>query len=218
MTGRAHGVELLIACYRRGVFPMAESRDDALVQLVDPELRGVIPLEAPHVPRRLARTVRQDRFLVRVDTRFRAVVAACAAAGAGRESTWISHDLEDLYEDLFLAGFGHSVECWRGEELVGGLYGVALGGAFFGESMFSRETDASKVALVHLLARLKLGGYVLLDTQFLTAHLERFGAVEIPRREYRRRLAAALERSGDFYRLAPYAAGEAVLQAISQRS
>jgi leucyl/phenylalanyl-tRNA--protein transferase len=218
MTQRTHGVDLLIACYRQGVFPMADSRDDAEVHLVDPEHRGVIPLDAPHIPRRLARRVRQDPFEVRIDTRFRDVVSACAEAGYGRENTWISLDLESLYQDLFLAGFAHSVECWRGSELLGGLYGVAIGGAFFGESMFSRATDASKVALVHLLARLKVGGFVLLDTQFLTAHLERLGAIEIPRREYRRRLAAALLRTGDYFRLAPYPTGAAVLQAISQRS
>jgi len=212
------GPDELIACYADGIFPMADSRDDTGVRLIDPELRGVIPLDAFHLSRRLARTVRSDRFEVRIDTAFPAVVAACAAPGPDREDTWISDGIEYLYGLLFARGQAHSVECWRGEALVGGLYGVSLGGAFFGESMFSRETDASKVALAHLVARLKVGGYALLDTQFMTDHLAQFGVVEMPRREYRRHLADALPLHADFYRLASYAPGPAVLQAISQRS
>jgi leucyl/phenylalanyl-tRNA--protein transferase len=197
---------------------MAESREDRFLRLLDPTLRGVLPLEAFHVPRRLARTLRADRFSVRTDTAFRHVIAACAAPAPGREETWISQWIEELYMELYARGHAHSVESWRGDALVGGLYGVSLGGAFFGESMFSRETDASKVALAHLVARLRIGGYRLLDTQFLTSHLSQFGAQEIPRSEYRNRLAEALAVEADFYRLPPYAVGPEVLQAISQRS
>ena len=166
----------LLACYARGVFPMADAREDARVFLIDPERRGVIPLHAFHVSRRLARTVRGEPFEIRTDTAFRAVVQACAESGPGRTETWINHPIEDLYVDLHERGFAHSVECWRDDQLVGGLYGVSLGGAFFGESMFSRRRDASKVALVHLVARLIAGGYRLLDSQFMTAHLTQFGA------------------------------------------
>jgi len=214
----------LITCYRRGVFPMAEAADDPRVFLIDPEERGVFPLDRFHVPRRLARTVRQDPFEVRLDTAFDRVVAACAEAAPDREETWINATIRRLYQELFARGLAHTVECWRDGELAGGLYGVSLGGAFFGESMFSAARDASKVALVHLVGRLIAGGYRLLDTQFITDHLAQFGAEEIPRAEYRRRLAEALEVEGDFYRLptAPAteagSAGEGVLQAISQRS
>ena len=182
----------LIACYRRGVFPMADARDDDRIFLIDPEHRGVLPLDAFHVPRRLARTVRSDVYEVRVDTAFEAVVASCAAAKPNRPDTWINHPIERLYGDLFRRGQAHSVECWKDGRLAGGLYGVSLGRAFFGESMFSRARDASKVALVHLVARLIVGGYVLLDTQFITEHLTQFGAVEIDREDYRGRLGAAL--------------------------
>ncbi len=209
----------LIACYAQGVFPMAEARDDPRVFLVDPELRGVLPLdERFHVPRRLARTVRTEPFQVRVDTAFHEVLAACAAERPERPETWINGPIQRLYGELFKRGLAHSVECWSDGRLVGGLYGVSLGAAFFGESMFSVETDASKVALVHLVARLRLGGYRLLDSQFQTEHLARFGAEEIGRTEYRRRLEVALERDGDFYRLAPSTGGAEVLQAISQAS
>ena len=212
------GPDDLIACYARGVFPMAEDRDDPTVRLIDPALRGVIPLNRFHVSHRLARTVRSDTFQITTDTAFHTVVAACAAPAPDRTDTWISHGVEQLYGELFARGHAHSVECWRDGGLVGGLYGVALGGAFFGESMFSGATDASKVALVHLVARLKVGGYVLLDAQFVTEHLKQFGAEEISRRAYRRRLAHALKAQADFNRMAPYTPGVAVLQAISQRS
>lgn len=191
----------LLDCYARGVFPMADARDDARVFLIDPERRGVIPLDAFHVPRRLARTVRGDSFEVRIDTAFHEVVLACAAAGPGRTETWINRPIEALYVHLHELGFAHSVECWKDGKLVGGLYGVALNGVFFGESMFSRERDASKVALVHLVARLIAGGFVLLDAQFLTEHLSQFGAQEIPRLEYHRRLGRALAVDADFYAL-----------------
>jgi len=218
VSGVPFGPDELIACYAEGVFPMAERRDDPFVRLIDPEMRGVLPLEAFRVSRRLGRTVRSERFEVRVDTAFLDVVRACAAPAPGREDTWISWGIEALYGALFARGQAHSVECWREDRLVGGLYGVSLGGAFFGESMFSQERDASKVALTHLVARLLVGAYRLLDTQFMTDHLAQFGAIQIPRREYRRRLGEALEQNGDFYRLEPGAAGPSVLQAISQRS
>ncbi len=189
----------LLDCYARGVFPMADAREDSRVFLIDPERRGVIPLDAFHVPRRLARTVRGDPFEVRIDTAFHAVILACAASGPGRTETWINRPIEALYLDLHRLGHAHSVECWQGGALVGGLYGVSLGGAFFGESMFSRRRDASKVALVHLAGRLIAGGYRLLDTQFLTEHLTQFGAVEIARADYHARLRAAVAAAGDFY-------------------
>lgn len=212
----------LIACYRRGVFPMAEAREDERVFLIDPELRGVLPLSGFHVPRRLGRTVRAGVFEVRTDTAFEAVIETCAQAAPDRPETWINAPIQGLYRELFGRGLAHTVECWKDGALVGGLYGVALGGAFFGESMFSLARDASKVALVHLIGRLIVGGFGLLDTQFMTGHLSQFGAVEISRTEYRRRLAQALALRADFYRLAPPgaagAAGEGVLQAITHTS
>jgi len=207
----------LLSCYARGVFPMADARDDERVFLIDPERRGVIPLDAFHVPRRLARTVRAEPFEIRTDTAFRSVVQACAASGPGRTETWINHPIEDLYVRLHEMGFAHTVECWFEGELVGGLYGVSLQGAFFGESMFSRRREASKVALVHLVARLIAGGYRLLDTQFMTEHLAQFGAVEISRLDYHRRLALALSAEAEFQR-AGALAGTAALQVISQAS
>jgi leucyl/phenylalanyl-tRNA--protein transferase len=196
---------------------MADARDDARVFLIVPERRGVIPLERFHVPRRLARTVRAEPFEIRTDTAFARVVAACAEAAPDRTETWINGPIERLYRQLHEMGQAHSVECWRDGELVGGLYGVALRGAFFGESMFSRRTDASKVALVHLVARLIAGGFLLLDTQFLTDHLARFGAEEIPRREYQKQLARALRVEAEFQRLAS-TGGAAALQLITQAS
>ncbi|MFI4973397.1 MAG: leucyl/phenylalanyl-tRNA--protein transferase [Caulobacterales bacterium] len=208
----------LIACYRRGVFPMADARHDERVFLVDPARRGIIPLDGFHVSRRLARTVRADRFEIRIDQAFEAVVGACAAPREGRLETWINRPIQDLCGDLFDRGVAHSVEAWRENRLVGGLYGVALGGAFFGESMFSTERDASKVALVHLVARLVVGGFVLLDAQFITEHLATFGAVEIGRADYMNRLARALRAKADFRRMPAQAAGGVALQATSQAS
>jgi leucyl/phenylalanyl-tRNA--protein transferase len=193
--------ELLLRAYASGVFPMSESAEDTALYWVEPELRGVLPLDGFHLAHRLARTVRADRFEVTVDTDFEAVIAACAAPAPGRETTWINAEIRRLYGELFRRGRVHTVEVRRDGRLVGGLYGVRLGGAFFGESMFSTETDASKVALVHLVARLRVGGFVLLDAQFQTAHLSRFGAVEISRATYRRRLAEALRVAGEFHRL-----------------
>src|SRR5829696_4227119 len=180
--------ELLVRAYCSGVFPMADHRTGR-IGWYRPDPRAVFPLESFHVPRSLRRTVRRGVFSVTVDRDFDAVIAACAE----RTETWISDEVAAAYSALYDAGLAHSVETWQGERLVGGLYGVALGGAFFGESMFSRETDASKVALVALVERLRERDFTLLDTQFLTDHLARFGAVEIPRRGYERRLAAALQ-------------------------
>lgn len=211
-------VEDLIACYERGVFPMADARDDDRIFLIDPERRGVIPLHVFHVPKRLARTIRADVYQVRIDTAFDAVIEGCAASRPGRLETWINAPIQALYRELYLRGMAHSVECWSEGQLVGGLYGVTLGAAFFGESMFSTARDASKVALAHLVARLKVGRYRLLDTQFMTEHLAQFGAQDISRNEYRRRLGAALGRDSDFYHLPAYANGDQVLQAINQAS
>lgn len=206
----------LVACYARGVFPMAESQDDPRIFLVDPPRRGVLPLdERFHIPRRLARTVRSERFQVCVDADFAGVVGACAVAAA-RTDTWINAPIRRLYGELHAVGLAHSVECRRDGVLVGGLYGVALGGAFFGESMFSAARDASKTALVHLAARLRNGGYTLLDAQFLTEHLAQFGAEELGRTEYRRRLAVALERQGDFHAFPSSATGVEALTAIGR--
>jgi len=211
------GARELLACYERGVFPMADDRDDDRIFLIDPQHRGILPLESFHVSRRLARTVRQDRFEVRVDTAFHEVLARCAEAAPDRPKTWINHPIERLYGELHTHGHAHSVECWRDGDLQGGLYGVALKGAFFGESMFSRQADASKVALVHLVARLIAGGFVLLDTQFLTEHLAQFGAQEIVREDYRRRLAVALETQAELQRSGRLD-GAAALQLITQAS
>ncbi len=190
--------DILLAAYAAGVFPMADSADDPELFWVDPRRRGILPLDAFHVPRRLRRVLRQGRFEVRCDNAFGEVVRGCAEATEKRPNTWINDEIVRLYEGLFARGAAHSVECWREDRLVGGLYGVSIGAAFFGESMFSRETDASKAALVHLVARLRFGGYRLLDTQFLTPHLARFGGIEISRARYRRQLAAALAYRASF--------------------
>jgi leucyl/phenylalanyl-tRNA--protein transferase len=198
----------MLRAYAAGIFPMAESADDPGLFWVEPEERGVIPLDRFHLPARLARTVRTDRFEVRVDTAFDAVIAACAEARPERTETWINSRIRAIFGELFALGHAHTVECWREGRLVGGLYGLSLGGAFFGESMFHRETDASKVALAHLVARLRRGGYRLLDTQFQTGHLARFGTIEIPRDAYRHLLDDALRHEGDWH---AWPAGKAVL-------
>jgi leucyl/phenylalanyl-tRNA--protein transferase len=210
--------ELLLEIYRQGIFPMAEDRDDTELFWVEPEQRGVLPLDSFHVSRRLARTVRSDRFEVVADRDFAAVIGACAEPGRARARTWINDRIVELYTGLHLLGHAHSVECRVEGRLVGGLYGVALGAAFFGESMFSRERDASKVALVHLVARLRAGGFSLLDTQFLTPHLASFGAVEISRADYRRRLRAATSAEADFYFWPAGVTGPVALQSISDTS
>ena len=184
--------EMLLRAYRSGIFPMAESADDPDLFWVDPKRRGILPLDAFHLPRRLRRVVRQGRFAIRVDSDFAATLAGCAEATEKRPNTWINAEIVRLYAALFASGAAHSVEAWRDGTLAGGLYGVSIGGAFFGESMFSRVADASKVALVHLVALLRQGGFRLLDLQFVTPHLAQFGAIEVPRAEYRRLLAAAL--------------------------
>lgn len=189
------GPDELLDLYRRGVFPMGEDADDASLFIVDPDFRGIFPLEALRISRSLRKVVARDTFSVTVDAAFTGVMEACA----DRESTWINTPIINLYSALHRSGHAHSVECWQNDELVGGLYGVSLGGAFFGESMFSTVSNASKVALVHLAARLIAGGYQLLDTQFLTDHLESLGAIEIPRVEFQQRLKSALEIEGNFY-------------------
>ncbi len=186
----------MLRAYRAGLFPMAETRGGDRLYWLDPEQRGVLPLDEFHLPRRLARTVGSGEYEVVADRDFAGVIAACADATPGREDTWINADIERLFLSLHRQGHAHSVEAYRGGELAGGLYGVVLGGAFFGESMFSRARDASKVALVHLVARLRLGGFSLLDTQFVTTHLAQFGAREVPRARYRALLdAAAIQRA-----------------------
>jgi len=190
--------EILLHAYAAGIFPMAESADDRELFWVDPTRRGVIPLDGFHIPRRLRRVLRQGRLTVTCDTAFRAVMQGCAESSDKRPNTWINDEILRLYAALFARGNAHSVECWQDGELAGGLYGVSLGAAFFGESMFSRVTDASKVALAGLVARLRAGGYRLLDTQFLTPHLAQFGGVEISRARYHRLLAEALRQRADF--------------------
>jgi leucyl/phenylalanyl-tRNA--protein transferase len=190
--------EVLLRAYACGIFPMAESADDPTLFWVEPEMRGVIPLDGFRISSRLARTVRSEAFTVTVNTAFKAVISGCAAPQPGRDDTWINKRIRDLYVGLHQLGHCHSVEVWDGDDLVGGLYGVSLGRAFFGESMFHRARDASKVALVHLVARLKAGGFKLLDTQFVTDHLKAFGAVEVPRRQYHKLLEAALTGEADF--------------------
>lgn len=190
--------DVLLKAYACGIFPMAESAEDPGLYWIEPEKRGVIPFDRFHVSHRLARTVRSDRFEVHVDRDFDAVIDGCAQPAPGRNRTWINGRIRKLYRDLFLEGHCHTVETWRDGRLVGGLYGVSLGGAFFGESMFHTEPDASKVALVHLVARLLVGGFVLLDTQFTTRHLESFGCIEVPRHQYHRMLEEALAGIGHF--------------------
>lgn len=185
--------DLMLRAYRHGYFPMADARDSDRLFWLDPEQRGVMPLDRFHLPRRLLRTVLSGIFEVSVDRDFAATIAGCATPAPGRVDTWINPQIERLYGELHRMGFAHSVECRQNGTLVGGLYGVSIGAAFFGESMFSFVSDASKVALVHLVARLRLGGYLLLDTQFVTAHLARFGTEEIPRDLYKVLLAEAVE-------------------------
>ncbi len=188
--------QILLRAYAMGLFPMAEGADDPSLFWLDPESRGIFPLDGMIVSRSLAKTVRQDRFSVLVDRDFDAVLAACAEATPDRPETWINGQIRALYRSLFDSGYAHTVEAYSDGALVGGLYGVALGAAFFGESMFHRRTDASKVCLLHLAARLRDSGYHLLDTQFVTPHLATLGAVEVPRARYRKRLAEAVRRPG----------------------
>lgn len=209
--------EVLLRAYACGIFPMAESVDDPSLFWVEPERRGIIPLGGFHVPTRLARTVRSDLFRVTVNTAFKAVIAGCAEPKADRDNTWINKRIRDLYTGLHELHHCHSVEVWSGDDLVGGLYGVSLGAAFFGESMFHRARDASKVALVHLVARLIAGGFVLLDTQFVTEHLLTFGAIEVPRRRYRLLLDEAVGGPADFMSLPGSIGGAEALAVIAAR-
>lgn len=195
--------QVLLKAYSCGIFPMAESADDPALYWIEPQHRGILPLNNVHVPRRLARTLRKTDYRVTVDSDFPGVIDGCAAARPGRRSTWINSRIRALYRELFELGHCHTVEVWSGEELVGGLYGVALGGAFFGESMFSTARDASKIALVHLVGRLIFGGFTLLDTQFVTEHLRQFGTIELDRDEFQDLLDASLKVSADFNRLPP---------------
>jgi leucyl/phenylalanyl-tRNA---protein transferase len=194
--------EVLLKAYACGIFPMAESADDPALYWIEPDMRGIIPLEGFHIPARLKRTVRVTPFTVRVDRDFDAVIEGCAEAKADRARTWINRRIRKIYRNLFDRGRCHTIEVYDGERLVGGLYGVSLGRAFFGESMFHRERDASKIALVHLVARLRVGGYRLLDTQYVTEHLRIFGTVEVPKRRYHRLLEEALAGDADFAALA----------------
>ncbi|MBN8953848.1 MULTISPECIES: leucyl/phenylalanyl-tRNA--protein transferase [unclassified Rhizobium] len=193
--GKRPGItpEILLRAYSIGLFPMAESADDPEIFWVEPELRGIIPLDGFHVSKSLAKKIRQNPFDIRFDTDFEAVIAACAEETNDRPSTWINDTIRTLYGTLHHIGHAHSVEAWEGDMLVGGLYGVSLGSAFFGESMFSRRTDASKICLVHLVQRLRERGFTLLDTQFTTEHLKTFGAVDVPKDAYAKMLEKAME-------------------------
>ncbi|MDA4843898.1 leucyl/phenylalanyl-tRNA--protein transferase [Hoeflea poritis] len=190
--------QLLIKAYSCGLFPMAESAEDPEVFWVEPEVRGIIPLDQFHIPKSLAKTCRQNRFEVRINTAFTAVIDGCAEPGPGRRKTWINRTIRRLYCQLHDLGHAHSVEAWRDNQLIGGLYGVSLRGAFFGESMFSRERDASKVCLVHLVKRLRQQGFILLDTQFTTEHLKRFGAIDVPKEAYDSLLSEAMMLEANF--------------------
>lgn len=205
---------LLLRAYASGVFPMAETADTEELFWVNPPVRGILPLDGLHVPRRLARTFLKGAFEIRTDGDFAGVIAGCAA----RRDTWINGTIRRLYLDLHRSGHAHSVEIWRDGRLAGGLYGVALGAAFFGESMFSTERDASKLALIALVARLRAGGFRLLDTQFVTTHLARLGAIEVARADYLRRLDLAVNRPANFHALRPDATRQALLQLSTQTS
>jgi leucyl/phenylalanyl-tRNA--protein transferase len=206
--------QVLLKAYSCGIFPMAESADDPALYWIEPQHRGILPLDAAHVPRRLARTVRTTPYRVSIDQDFESIIDGCAASRPGRRSTWINDRIRRLYRDLFDLGHCHTVEVRHENQVVGGLYGVALGGAFFGESMFSYARDASKVAMVHLIARLVAGGFTLLDTQFVTDHLRQFGTIEVDRGEFQRRLEAALAGKGDFLALPAEITGTEALAII----
>lgn len=190
--------QVLLKAYSVGLFPMAEDAHDPTLYWVEPEMRGIIPLDAFHVPKSLAKVVRQQRYQITFNAAFGPVIRACAEPAPGRQKTWINRTILELYTDLHRLGHAHSVEAWDDDQLVGGLYGVTLGRAFFGESMFSRRPDASKVCLVHLVERLRQRGFVLLDTQFTTEHLKRFGAIDVPRADYEGLLAEALIGEAEF--------------------
>ncbi len=194
--------QILLRAYAAGIFPMAESAEDNALYWVEPEERGIIPLDGLKISQSLRKSVRKGGFEVRIDADFSGVIAACAARTADRKSTWINTRIVSLYTQLHRLGCCHSVECWKGGRLVGGLYGVRIGAVFFGESMFSRETDASKVALVHLVARLNFGGFKLLDAQFVNPHLERLGAIKVPKAKYHKMMEPLLGLDADFFAFA----------------
>ncbi|HCP00769.1 MAG: leucyl/phenylalanyl-tRNA--protein transferase [Alphaproteobacteria bacterium] len=210
--------QLLLGAYASGIFPMAESRNDSDLYWIDPDIRGVIPLDTFHIPRRLRRTIRAHPFEIRCNNDFAATVRACAEPQANRPNTWINEEIEHLYAALYEMGSAHSLECWAKGELVGGLYGVSLGGAFFGESMFSHARDASKIALCHLAARLIKADFVLLDSQFPTDHLRQFGAIEIERADYKQQLTAALKVDVDFQSELSDSEFDAFIQSTTQTS
>jgi leucyl/phenylalanyl-tRNA--protein transferase len=211
--------QVLLKAYACGIFPMAESAEDPTLFWIEPEIRGILPLDAIHVPKRLARTVRQNKFEIRIDTDFAGVINGCAFTRQGRDSTWINAHIRYLYSELFRLGHCHTVEAWKDGRLVGGLYGVHLGRAFFGESMFSYERDASKVALIYLVARLKYGGFCLLDTQFITDHLKQFGATEVERYRFQQILTEAIQGfSAGFHELPRRFPATGILQLVSQTS
>lgn len=210
--------DLLLRAYACGVFPMAESHDSDALYWLDPEERGILPLDDFHIPRRLQRFIRTDPFEIRINTAFKDVMTSCAGLNQERPETWINDTIKSLYSRLFEMGHAHSVECWQDDELVGGLYGVQLGAAFFGESMFHKADNASKVALAHLVARLKAGGFHLLDTQFVTDHLKQFGAIEIPKDDYQLLLSNALKHPADFHKFPTSSSGAETLQSITQTS
>lgn len=190
--------ELILRAYQAGIFPMAEDAASDDLFWVSPQQRGIIPLDRTHLSKSLRKTLRTHGYSVRIDTDFDSVIEGCATAGTDRDTTWINGAIRKLYGELFRRGFAHTVEVWDGDALVGGLYGISIGAAFFGESMFHRKTDCSKIAMAHLLERLKAGGYRLLDTQFVTDHLRTFGGIEIPREDYELRLADALTHDADW--------------------
>jgi len=208
MLNERPSAHLMLQAYAGGVFPMAESRDDPQIFWVDPKVRGIIPMDGFHISRSLAKRLRQQPFRVTVDRNFKGVLDGCA----DRDETWINAPLYSVYSELHALGFAHSVEVWGENGLAGGVFGIALGGAFFGESMFSREKDASKIAMAYLMARLNYGGFKLFDTQFLTDHLASRGAAELPRAAYQRILANALKEQADFHAQPPSVAVEEVLQ------
>lgn len=204
--------QVLLRAYAAGIFPMAESAEDNALYWVEPEERGIIPLDGLRVSQSLRKSVRRQHFDIRIDTDFSGVIAGCAAHTPERKSTWINNRIKSLYTQLHRLGCCHSVECWQDGTLVGGLYGVRIGGVFFGESMFSRVADASKVALVHLVARLNYGGFKLLDAQFINPHLERLGAIKMPKAEYHRLMEPLLAREADFFAFAADDMPETVLR------
>ncbi len=209
--------QVLLKAYTCGIFPMAESADDPQLYWIEPQARGVLPLDSMTVPKRLQRTIRQEPYEIRVDSDFDGVIAGCAASRPGRRTTWINERIRKLYRELHRLGYCHTVEAWHEGQLVGGLYGVALGGAFFGESMFSEMRDASKIALVYLCARLIHGRFVMLDTQFVTDHLKQFGTIEVERAEFHRQLERALRTEGDFFRLEQEPTPDRVLDIVLRR-